>query len=186
MRPSVKSAAHRSPNHSVARRSSRLISRIVTGLLLCVGLGILAVGVTIRGANLHLNTVLSNSMQPTFSAGDMVVTQTVPIDSLHVGDVITFVEPGSTRVLIHRISSLIAGAITTRGDANSVDDPWQFNLTGPTANRLVAVVPYAGWLTQLQRPALLIAAALVGLLILLESGKEVGKRLGRRRTQPQA
>ena len=161
-------------------------SRLVTALFLAGGLAIFAGGLTIRAANLHVSTVLSNSMQPTFSAGDMVVTQTISIDALHVGDVITFMQPGTTRVLIHRISSFQDGVITTRGDANSVDDPWKFNLTGPTANRLVAVVPYVGWLTQLQRPALLLAAAFVCLAILLELGKEVGKRLDRHRTQPQS
>lgn len=143
-----------------------------------LGLTVLAIGATIRLADLHFNTVLSNSMRPTFSAGDLVVTGPVLTSSLRVGDVITFIQPGSNRPLIHRITSLQDGVIATRGDANSVDDPWHLTLTGTTANRLVAVVPYLGWLTGLQRPALLLAGALVGLLILLELGKEVGARLG--------
>jgi signal peptidase I, archaeal type len=161
-------------------------SRLLTGLLLAVGLTVLALGVTIRVADLHLNTVLSNSMQPTFSAGDMVVTKTVPTSSLAVGDVITFVSPTDSRVLIHRITSLQNGVITTRGDANSIDDPWHLTISSPAVNRLVAVVPYVGWLTELQRPALLLAGALVGLIVLLELRKEVSKRLAKTRTQPQS
>ena len=172
------------PSNAIGKRAT-WGSRLLTGLLLAVGVTVLAGGIAIRVADLHLNTVLSNSMQPTFSAGDMVVTRTVPTSSLQVGDVITFIPPGSNQALIHRIASLQDGVITTRGDANSVADPWHLTLTSTTTNRLVAVVPFLGWLTELQRPALLLAGALVGLLILLELGKEVGKRLGKKRTQPQ-
>jgi signal peptidase len=160
-------------------------SHLVTGLLLALGVSVLAIGVTIRVANLHLATVLSNSMQPTFSAGDLAVTQLVPTSSLEVGDVIVFVSPSDHRPLIHRISSLQDGVVTTRGDANSIDDQWHLTISGATTDRLVAVVPYVGWLTQLQRPVLLLAGVLVGLVILLELGKEVGKRLGKKRIQPQ-
>ena len=179
-------AAERFGPSSASERRSSWRSRLVTGLMLAVGVTVLALGFTVRAASLHLNTVLSNSMQPSFSAGDLVVTRTVPTGSLQVGDVITFVQPGTARPLIHRISSLQDGVITTRGDANPVDDPWRLTLTGTTADRLVAVVPYLGWLTQLQRPALLLAGALIGLLIVLELGKEVGKRLGKKRTQRQS
>ena len=160
-------------------------SRLVTGLLLAAGVAVLVIGVTIRMADLHIDTVLSNSMQPTLSAGDVAVTQVVPTDSVRAGDVIAFVAPGTGRILIHRVASLEDGVITTRGDANPVDDPWRITLTDPTAHRLVAVVPYVGWLTELQRPALLLAGALVALIILLELRKEVGKRRARTLAQHQ-
>jgi signal peptidase I len=160
-------------------------SRLVTGLLLAAGVAVLAIGVTIRMADLHLDTVLSNSMQPTLSAGDVAVTQVVPTDSIRAGDVIAFVAPGSGRILLHRVASLEGGVITTRGDANSVDDPWRITFTDSTTHRLVAVVPYVGWLTELQRPALLLAGALLALAILLELRKEVGKRRAKTRTQHQ-
>jgi signal peptidase I len=154
--------------------------------LLVIGLAIFAAGIAFRLADVRFAVVLSNSMQPTFSAGDLVVTRPVAVAALQAGDVIAFLPPGSTRPLMHRIAAIADGVMTTRGDANPVSDPWQLHLAGPTANRLVAVVPYVGWLTELQRPALLLAGALLGLLIVLELGKEVGKRLGRHRTQPQA
>jgi hypothetical protein len=86
---------------------------------------------------------------------------------------------------MHRIVSLVNGVITTRGDANNVNDPWQVTLTGTTAYRMVAVVPFLGWLTELQRPALIVAGLLVGLAILLELRKEVRGRNTKARTQPQ-
>ena len=160
-------------------------SRVVTGLLLVAGVAVLAIGITIRVADLHIDPVLSNSMYPTLSAGDVAVTRVVPTDSVRAGDVIAFVAPGSGRILLHRVASLEDGVITTRGDANPVDDPWRITLTEPTAHRLVAVVPYVGWLTELQRPALLLAGGLVALIILLELRKEVGKRRANTRTQLQ-
>ncbi len=145
----------------------------VTVLMLLVGIGILALGVTVRLIGFHVNTVLSNSMRPTFSAGDLVVTQTVPMDSIHIGDVIAFMQPGGSAPVIHRISSLQDGVITTRGDANSVDDPWHLTPAAPVAYRLVAVVPYAGWLTELQLPLFLVAGLLGGLALLLRLRKGV-------------
>ena len=67
-----------------------------------------------------------------------------------------------------------------------MDDPWQVTLTGTTAYRLVAVVPFLGWLTELQGPALIVAGLLVGLAILLELRKEVRGRTTKTRSKPQA
>ena len=125
-------------------------------------------------------------MQPTLSAGDLAVTEAVPTRAVRVGDVITFYPPASTGAVIHRVASLQDGVVTTRGDANSIDDPWQVTLAGPTAYRLVAVVPLLGWLPELQRPALLAAGLLLGLALLLELSKEVRARTSRSRPQPQA
>lgn len=41
---------------------------------------------------------------------------------------------------------------------------------------MVGVVPFVGWLSALQRPALVIAGLLLGLAILLEIRKEVRGR----------
>lgn len=158
-------------------------SRLLTGLLVAAGVVVLAIGIAVRVADLHVQTVLSNSMRPTVSAGDLAVTQAVPIGSVRVGDVITFHPPTGDRTLIHRVTSLRDGVITTRGDANPVDDPWHATLAGTTAYRLVAVVPFVGWLTELQRPALFFAGLLVGLSIVLELRKEVKARA--MRSQPQ-
>ena len=75
-------------------------------------------------------------------------------------------------------AGFINGAvITTRGDANEIPDPWQLQLTGPTVERAVAVVPYVGWSAQLQGPLLLAAAATSFVAVLVVARKEVGARL---------
>ncbi len=151
-------------------------SRIVTGLLVIAGVAVLAMGIAMRVADMHLQTVLSNSMRPTFSAGDVVVTRAIPVASVQVGDVIDFQPPNESTPVIHRVTSVRDGVITTRGDANPVDDPWQVVLAGANAYRLVAVIPAIGWLTQVQRPIWLVAGLLLVLAIGLEARKEVRAR----------
>jgi len=65
---------------------------------------------------------------------------------------------------------------TSKGDANSVADPWHLTLQGATQYRLVFVVPFLGWLAHLRGAALIAAGLIVGLLILLEIRKGVGAR----------
>lgn len=139
----------------------------------------LAGGIAFHLYGLHLSPVLSNSMQPAFSAGDLVVAQAVPVGSVGVGDVVIFTPPGRDQPVAHRIATLNDGVITTRGDANPVNDAWQVQLPGPTAERVVATVPYLGWSSQLQRPLLAMAALLVGAVLLRGLWKEVGKRFQR-------
>jgi signal peptidase I len=168
------------------RAGRAVLSHLLTGLVVAAGVSVLVLGVAIRFGDLHIQTVLSGSMRPTASPGDVAVTQAVPLSSLRVGDVIVFYPPGETRAVMHRIASLANGVITTKGDANSVDDPWRLTLSGTTAYRMVAVVPFLGWLTELQRPALLLAGLLVGLAILLELRREVRARTTKPKPEPQA
>ena len=169
-----------------ARSIGRLIDRLLTSLIVALGVVAVGIGILVLVANLHFQTVTSGSMRPTISPGDVAVTQAVPVSSLKVGDVIVFYPPGVTsEPVMHRIVSIENGVIKTRGDANNVDDPWQVTLTGTTAYRMVAVVPFLGWLIELQRPALIVAGLLVGLAILLELRKEVRGRNTKARSEPQ-
>jgi len=169
------------------RSIGRLIDRALTALIVAVGVVAIAVAILVFVNNLHFQTVTSGSMRPTISPGDVAVTQAVPVSSLKVGDVIVFYPPGVTaEPVMHRIVSLENGLIKTRGDANNVDDSWQVTLRGTTAYRMVAVVPFIGWLTELQRPALIVAGLLVVLAILLEIRKEVRGKRTKARSEPQA
>jgi signal peptidase len=169
-----------------ARSIGRLLDRLLTVLIVALGVLAVGMGILVLVAGLHFQTVTSGSMRPTISPGDLAVTQAVPVSSLKVGDVIVFYPPGGgTEPVLHRIVSLENGLIKTRGDANNVDDPWQVTLTGTTAYRMVAVVPFVGWLIELQRPALIVAGLLIVLGILLEIRKEVRSRRAKARSEPQ-
>ena len=169
-----------------ARSIGRLIDRLLTVLIVALGVVAVGIGILVLVAGLHFQVVTSGSMRPTISPGDMAVTQAVPVSSLKVGDVIVFYPPGVTsEPVMHRIVSLENGLIKTRGDANNVDDSWQVTLKGTTAYRMVAVVPFIGWLIELQRPALIVAGLLVVLAILLEIRKGVRGRRAKARSEPQ-
>jgi signal peptidase len=139
---------------------------LLTALVAATCVAAVAVCFLMGAGHLHFQTVLSNSMRPTVSAGDVAVTQAVPIASLRVGDVIAFYPPNDPEPRLHRITSLTTIAnsvvITTRGDANPADDPWLAKLQGKTAYRLIAVVPLIGWLTELRGLVLIVAGLLVG------------------------
>jgi signal peptidase len=169
-----------------ARLIGRLIDRLLTSLIVALGVMAVGIGILVFVANLHFQTVTSGSMRPTISPGDVAVTQAVTVSSLKVGDVIVFYPPGvRAEPVMHRIVSIVNGVIKTRGDANNVDDAWQVTLSGTTAYRMVAAVPFIGWLIELQRPALVVAGLLVGLAILLELRKEVRGRKTKARSEPQ-
>jgi len=159
------------PTVATSRRS-----HLSTILLLAAGLSILAGGVAFRMNDLHVQTVLSGSMRPTAQPGDLAVTEGVPTSSLRVGDVIVFTPPDATVPVLHRIASREGDVVTTKGDANSVADPWRVTLAGATGYRLVFVVPFVGYLAQLRGVALIASGLIVGLLILLELRKGVGAR----------
>ena len=103
-------------------------------------------------------TVLSGSMQPTFSPGDIVVVRPEPIQQLRVGQVISYAVPvGAHQVETHRVVAILRGqgttspVIQTKGDNNTVVDPWTAQLNGSTVWRLEAVVPKAGYAINLMR-----------------------------------
>lgn len=62
--------------------------------------------------------VVSGSMEPALSVGDLIVTRAQ--DDYAVGDVITFGSGGGTTT--HRIIEVTEGGYVTRGDANNAED----------------------------------------------------------------
>ena len=135
----------------------------------------LAGGAAFRMNDLRLQTVLSGSMEPTVAAGDVAVTQPVPVASLAVGDIIVVFPPGNAIARMHRIVSIGDDngrvMVTTKGDANRVADP-QIILQGTTAFRMVASIPYVGWLTQVKGPLLIASGLLVALVLIRELVKK--------------
>jgi signal peptidase len=124
-------------------------------------------------------TVLSGSMRPTFSPGDIVIVTPEPVSAVRVGQVISYQVPtGIHQVETHRIVKILQGGahpvIQTQGDANNWPDPWTAKLEGNTAWRMRAVIPHLGyvvnWLrsSTLQRAAIIVAPALLALLLLSE------------------
>jgi signal peptidase len=95
-------------------------------------------------------TVLSGSMRPAFSPGDMIVVSPEPMSSLQVGDVITYSTPAAGHpVETHRVVSIQNTGgdpiVQTKGDANNTVDPWRAQLHGATVWRYRFRLPAFGY-----------------------------------------
>lgn len=107
--------------------------------------------------------VLSGSMVPTYDVGSLIYLKETPFDELEVGDVITF---GSQEdgLVSHRIVDInkTEGTLTTKGDANDVNDPEiKANIVkGRISDKLY--IPYAGYILQMiRKPVIIIGLALI-------------------------
>lgn len=105
--------------------------------------------------------IMGGSMSPTYELGSAVFEKPVPVASLEVGDVITYVPPASTGIdtyVTHRIVEITETddgqpLFRTQGDANEAVDPWTFTLDRDTQNVVRFSVPHLGTaLTQLADP----------------------------------
>jgi signal peptidase len=90
------------------------------------------------------------SMEPTLHRGSLVFDKVAPVEDLAVGDVITYVPPGESRPLSHRITSVTHDdrnglVFTSKGDANDAADPWKFTLDDQMQAKVVFTVPWAGY-----------------------------------------
>lgn len=107
-------------------------------------------------------TVLSGSMEPAFSAGDMLIIHRE--ESYAVGDVISFRDEGG--LTTHRIVGQGPEGFTTKGDFNNAEDSRPVS-PDEIAGRVVLVIPFAGRVFLfLRTPLGLLSLLLLGLLLL--------------------
>lgn len=97
-------------------------------VVLCVGTVLLAAVLVPRVVGATPYTVLTDSMEPTYPPGALVVVRPTPFEDLRVGDVITYqIESGKPEVATHRIIDFTVNLTgerraITRGDANAIPD----------------------------------------------------------------
>jgi len=181
---------------ALAVASSRfrgLLRLTVDGALVALAASLLVVGALVVLLDLQLSPILSGSMRPTIEPGDLVVTAPVSVTSLEAGDVIALYPPGQSEAVLHRLQSVTTRDgdiwITTRGDANTIDDAWGLvRLKGDVAWRLTAIVPHIGhipiWTQGARGPLLVAAGVLLGFPLLLSAARAAMP--GLRSRQPSA
>jgi signal peptidase len=136
------------PVRRLGRGAVRLVLAVVLAAAVAAFL-FLAVGPRVLGY--QTSTMLTGSMSPLINPGDVVVSVRTPVASLKTGDIITYHIPVQDgRVETHRIASITrtaAGATTviTKGDANSVADPWTATLTDNYVYTSAGIVPKLGY-----------------------------------------
>ena len=100
------------------------------------------------GLGLERYVVTNDDMAPAIGRGAVVLERKVPVSDLRAGDVITFRPPSEAGVegrVTRRIVSIDAGRAQTRADARPAPDPWTLPLDRPTEQRVVAALPYVGY-----------------------------------------
>ena len=121
-----------------------------------------------RLVGLQVYSVISGSMEPTYSVGDLLYVKMVDPDAIKEGDVITFVLNEDLTVATHRVVSVDSEnqEFTTKGDANKTEDanPVHFNnLIGVP----VLSIPLLGYVSAyIQNPPGLYVAIAVGVVLL--------------------
>ena len=119
----------------------------------------------------HSYVVLSGSMQPTMSPGDVVLVNDVPASEIAEGDVITYAESASERPTTHRVIEVVEQggetAFRTQGDANDNPDrslvtPADLEGKVVSVGGYLLVIPLIGYVIQFASTPL----GLVALLIL--------------------
>ena len=112
--------------------------------------------------------VISGSMEPTYSVGDLLYVKSVDPDSVKVGDPITFVLNEDLVVATHRVVAIDGEnrRFTTKGDANENEDaaPVHFNnLIGVP----VFAIPLLGYVSNyIQSPPGMYVAIGLGIILL--------------------
>lgn len=94
---------------------------------LTLGLAALVIGLPAATGGMPL-TVLSASMEPTYSPGDLIVVKPTPAQDIEVGDVITYqLRSDDPTRITHRVTARSTSAhgttaFRTHGDANTAPD----------------------------------------------------------------
>jgi signal peptidase I len=165
--------------------------RVAGGLGRAVlGLGCLVLIVTLVPAlfGYERYVLVGRSMEPTIHRGSLVYDKVVPTGELQVGDVITYVPPGSTAPVTHRIARRERqgdGRVVfrTKGDNNPAEDLRPFTLDRPAQARFAFAVPYVGYLfmflaSQQARFLLLVLPAIaIALFMLIRLWRDAGRML---------
>lgn len=135
--------------------------------------------------------VVGGSMEPHIHRGSLIFDEVVPVARLRIGDVITYVPPGHSDAVTHRIVSreLDRGerVFRTRGDANDAPDLLPFTLDRPVQARVAFAVPYAGYLFMLLASPqarlflLVLPAVALALLMLAQLWRDAGRMLEQQR-----
>ena len=128
----------------MSRRPRRLLPRLVVAAAGAVALWWLLAPVSIGGSMAYL-AVRGTSMEPTFAAGDLVVTRSA--SAYAPGEVVAYRQPGgdsgNRAVVVHRVVAVDGNRLVLRGDANELPDavrPTEDDVVG----RELVVIPGAG------------------------------------------
>ena len=152
-------------------RMPKNVKKIWDGVTTALVILVVIFAVFLMGARLvglQVFNVVSGSMEPTYSVGDLLYVKTVDPDSVKVGDPITFVLNEDLVVATHRVVAIDAEnrQFVTKGDANEHEDAPRVHF-----NNLIGVpvfsIPLLGYVSAyIQSPPGMYVAIGFGILLL--------------------
>jgi signal peptidase len=153
-------------------------------LLAIAAFAVLTIPVLLQSVfGVGFSSVLSNSMQPGFSAGDLLITHQVQASGLKVGDIVVLRSATTYEAYSHRITAIknTAGelSLSTKGDANPVADTEMAKV-----NSLALLPKAVGHIPMAGRPILYLTqyggGLVAGFLLILALGLGLLHWLGRK------
>lgn len=125
------------------------LSVLIFSVTLLAFLIIVVVPIAVGAQNF---TVLTQSMEPAYPPGTLIVVKPVSMSELRIGDVVTYqVASGEPEVVTHRVVGFGAAkdgqrTLVTQGDANNtVDDSMVF--PAQVHGKLIYSVPWVGYVS---------------------------------------
>lgn len=152
-------------------RAGRKQSLVNTMLVVAITFAwLLAVGPRLAGY--QTMTALSDSMDPTFMTGDLILVTNEPVSKVRVGQVISFHAPtGYHQEITHRVVRIVTPGthpvVETKGDANTAVDPWKLQLAMNKIWTYQLTLPFGGTMLRALRARPLQDAFLFGAPALL-------------------
>ncbi len=130
-----------------AKEFIETLGYIVLGIVLAVA-SYAVLGAVLQTKN-PVVTVVSYSMVPTLTRGDLLVLKGVTVDELDAGrengTIIVYYHEPTDRLIVHRVWKINSdGTVTTWGDANTGPDPWPIT-PDMIRGKMVLRLPYLGY-----------------------------------------
>lgn len=151
---------------TIARKVWNVVSTVLVALIVIAA--VFLMGSRIMGYRVF--NVISGSMEPVYSVGDLIYVKSVDVNTIEVGDPITFVLNEDLVVATHRVVSVDAENqhFYTKGDANEIADsaPVHFNNVIGVPHFAIPKLGYVSEFIQ-NPPGMYLTIATLAVLIIL-------------------
>lgn len=134
---------------------------VLTLVIMVIAGAIIIAALMWRSSGGQWFVVETPSMGQAAPVGTLVLTQPAKVANFSTGEIITFQPPLSTvhEIYTHRVNAIKNGQISTKGDNNSIADPWLLS-DKDIVGKSVVIIPGLGWLLR-SIPYLIIGFLLV-------------------------
>ena len=179
MKYDIESINKRKENVKIAKKVIEIIAIILIYNIILIALSSankISV-VNILGYKSYI--IKTNSMEPTISINDVVITKKVKKEKIKKGDVITFLQDGE--VITHRITQIEDnGNYTTKGDNNNIEDTFKITYENIEGKHILTI-PYLGKIVQaIDNKIVFLIITLIILIFMLITIQNQEKRENRR------